>query len=304
MAYDCIIIVGPTASGKTKLSVELAKLLNTEIISADSQQFIKGLDIGTAKVTPDEMCGIKHHMIDIIDVGQDYTVSEYRDETLKLINDLKTQGKIPVIVGGTGLYVNSLIYNYSFGNADKDQSIRDYYFDLYKKNGAEYIHNILKNLDPKSANEIHPNNVKRVVRAIEIARTSDTKKSEQVLEKNNDINPLIVGLNPPRPVLFNNIDKRVDIMMEQGLKKETDKLFEQGYYTNKNVTLPIGYSEWNMYYIQKMPIMSVVEQIKLDTRHYAKRQMTWFKKLDNVVWFNPVETSISDILNSIMQMLK
>lgn len=302
--YDCVIIVGPTASGKTKLSVELAKLLNTEIISADSQQFIRGLDIGTAKITTNEMCGIKHHMIDVIDVGQEYTVSEYREECLKLISNLKSQGKIPIIAGGTGLYVNSLIYNYSFGNTDKNQEIRDYYFDLYNKYDAQYVHNILAELDPKSASEIHPNNVKRVIRAIEIAKLSSTKKSEQVLEKNTEINPLIIGLNPSRQTLYDNINKRADMMIEQGLKNETDKLFKQGYYTTNKITLPISYSEWDKYYVQKMPIKCVVEQIKLDTKHYAKRQMTWFKKLENVVWFNPETTPISEILNSTMQLLK
>lgn len=303
MKYDSIIIIGPTASGKTSLSIALAKMLNGEIINADSQQIIKGLNIGTAKITESEMNGIKHHLLDIIEIGEEYSVSEFRDDSMKIICKLKSDNKLPIIVGGTGLYVNSLIYDYTYGGATKNDEIRNNYFTLAEKNGVEYVHNILKQLDPISAEKIHPNNLKRVIRAIEIALTSDTKKSQQTLTRNKDLNPLIIGLNPGRETLYARIDKRVDEMMSMGLMSEVTILKEKGFY-DKPVNLPIGYSEWTDYFNNKISKEEVVDQIKLDTRHYAKRQMTWFKALENVMWFNPEEKPISDILNSIMQTLK
>jgi len=303
MKYDSIIIVGPTASGKTSLSVELAKALNTEIINADSQQLIKGLDIGTAKVTEAEMQGVKHNMLDIIEVGQDYSVSEFREDCLKHIARIKAEGKVPVVVGGTGLYVNSIIYDYTYGGTDKDDALREEYFKLASTKGNEYVYEILKSLDPKSASEIHPNNLKRVIRAIEIAKKSKQIKSKQSLKLNTQINPLIIGLTIERGELFARIDRRVDLMIEQGLQNEINRLKEQGYY-EKGITLPIGYSEWAGYYDGTLTKEQVIEQIKLDTRHYAKRQMTWFKRLDDVHWFDPIKTPLSDILNSTMQFLK
>ncbi len=300
--YDSVIIVGPTASGKTKLSIELAKLLNSEIISVDSQQLISGLDIGTAKVTTKEMDGIKHHLLDVVKVGDDFSVSEFRDKCMKIIDDLKAQNKLPVIVGGTGLYVNSLIYNYTFGNTSKDEELRNYYFKIANEKGNAYVYDVLLHLDPDAAKQIHPNNLKRVIRAIEIAKGGTIKKSQQVITKNPNLNPLIIGLNPSRETLFKNIDIRVDKMIEDGLRNETDKLYNNGIY-NSNIVLPIGYSEWLPYYNGEKNIKEVVEQIKLDTRHYAKRQLTWFKKLGNVNWFNPEITPLNDILNSIMQTL-
>lgn len=303
MKYDSIIIIGPTASGKTSLSIALAKMLNGEIINADSQQIIKGLNIGTAKITESEMNGIKHHLLDIIEIGEEYSVSEFRDDSMKIISKLRNENKLPIIVGGTGLYVNSLIYDYTYGGATKNDEIRNKYFALAEKNGVEYVHNILKQLDPISAEKIHPNNLKRVVRAIEIALTSDTKKSQQTLTRNKDLNPLIIGLNPGRETLYARIDKRVGEMMSAGLMSEVTMLKEKGFY-DKPVNLPIGYSEWTDYFNNKISKEEVVNKIKLDTRHYAKRQMTWFKALENVMWFNPEEKPISDILNSIMQTLK
>ncbi len=302
MKYDVVIIVGPTASGKTSLSVELAKALNTEIINADSQQLIKGLDIGTAKVTETEMQGVRHNLLDVIQVGQDYSVSEYRDDCLKQIERIKADGKIPVVVGGTGLYVNSIVYDYTYGGTEKDDSLRDEYFKLATIKGNEYVYDILKSLDPKSASEIHPNNLKRVIRAIEIAKNSDKMKSEQSLKPSEQIHPLIIGLTIERDELFKRIDERVDLMVEQGLQTETDHLNQHGFYKNR-ITLPIGYSEWAGYYDGTLTLDQVIEQIKLDTRHYAKRQMTWFKKLDNVHWFDPIKTPLSEILNSTMQLL-
>lgn len=302
IGYDCIIIVGATASGKTSISVKLAKMLGGEIINADSQQLIKGLDIGTAKITPDEMDGVKHHLLNVIEVGQDYGVAEFHKDCLNIINQLKSEKKMPIVVGGTGLYINSLLYDYTYGGASKDDSLRQKYQKLAKEKGQEYVHDILKQLDPKSAETIHPNNLKRVIRAIEVAINSDKKMSEQTLKRSEKIHPLIIGLNPSRDTLYRRINERVDRMIEDGLEKEIEYISSNHLYDNIQ-SLPIGYSEW-FGEGKNRTREEIIEQIKLDTRHYAKRQLTWFKSIPDIIWFNPEEKGENEILNSIMQTLK
>lgn len=300
--YDCIIIVGATASGKTSISIKLAKILGGEIINADSQQLIKGLDIGTAKITPKEMDGVKHHLLNMIEIGQDYGVAEFQKDCLNIINQLRSENKMPIIVGGTGLYINSLLYDYTYGGVSKDENLRNNYQKLAEEKGQEYVHDILKQLDPKSAESIHPNNLKRVIRAIEVAINSDKKISEQTLKRSEKIHPLIIGLNPSRDTLYRRIDERVDRMIEDGLEKEIEYISSNHLYDNIQ-SLPIGYSEWftNGKHNTRE---DVIEQIKLDTRHYAKRQLTWFKSIPDIIWFNPEEKGENEILNSIMQILK
>lgn len=309
MKYNCIIILGPTASGKTKLSVELAKLLNGEVINADSQQIIKGLNIGTAKITPAETEGIKHHLFDIIDIGQDFSVSEYRELAIAKIKEVLTNGKLPIIVGGTGFYINSLLYNYTFGNSNKNEEIREHYEQLANTYGKEYVYNLLKEIDPKGASKIEPNDLKRVIRAIEIFKVSGTKKSDQILERNNDIIPFIVGIDVNRDILYDRINHRVDKMMNDGLESEITFLKDNGFYDlNNNYQLPIGYSEWSGYFTGELTKEEVINQIKADSRHYAKRQITWFKRVEGVNWYTVNSSSDldkvidkvkNDILNNI-----
>jgi len=286
--YNCIIILGTTASGKTKLSVELAKRLNGEIINADSQQIIKGLDIGTAKITQEEMSNIPHHLFNIINVGEEFSVSEYQDMALKKINELLNNNKVPIIVGGTGFYINSLLYNYTFGNTEKDDALRLKLESLANTRGNAFVHHMLEEIDPDSASKLHENDLKRVIRAIEIFKLSGQKKSSQTMTKNSTINPLIIGINIDREVLYEKINKRVDNMIINGLEKEIINLFNDGIYNDAKLSneLPIGYSEWYNFYNNGVSREDTIDKIKQDSRHYAKRQITWFKKVENVNWYN------------------
>jgi len=190
MKYNCIIILGPTASGKTGLSINLAKLLDGEIVNADSQQIIKDLDIGTAKITEEEKQNIPHHLFNIINIGEDFSVSEYQKLAMEKITDILNRNKMPIIVGGTGFYINSLLYDYSFGNSEKNEEIRANLEELAKAKGNLYVYNMLREIDPESASKLHENDLKRVIRAIEIFKLSGEKKSNQQLNKNNLLTPL------------------------------------------------------------------------------------------------------------------
>ena len=298
MKYNCIIILGTTASGKTKLSIELAKKLNGEIVNADSQQIIKGLNIGTAKITEQEKEGIAHHLFDIIEPGQDFSVSEYRDLAMNKIKEILSRGKLPIIVGGTGFYINSLIYNYTFGDSDKNEDLRNRFEQLAKEKGNEFVFEHLKNIDPESAKVLHPNDLKRVIRAIEIFETSGNKKSSQYMTRNKELNPYIVGIQVDRDLLYDRINKRVDLMIDAGLEKEVEVLHKDGFY-DKNYHLPIGYSEWNYYYNNEKTRKETIELIKQNSRHYAKRQITWFKKVENVNWFDLNKLTLDNIIENI-----
>ncbi len=299
MKYDSIIIVGPTASGKTLLSIELAKTLKGEIVNADSQQIYKHLNIGTAKVTDKEKQGINHHLFDLIDVGEDFSVSEYKQLATQKIKELKSKLLLPIIVGGTGFYVESLLYNLDFGTSGKNKELRQKYEQLAQEHGNEYVHNILAQLDPKSANSLHCNDLKRVIRAIEIATDGKIKKSEQSKTPANLLHPLIIGLNTDREVLYNKINLRVEKMLSEGLFDEVIELKNNGYY-DSNCVLPIGYSEWKEFFDNTKSKEEVVEKIKQDTRNYAKRQITWFKRL-NCMWLDlyktPINKAVEKVLN-------
>jgi len=305
MKYNCIIILGPTASGKTAISINLAKQLNGEIINADSQQIIRGLNIGTAKITEKEKQGVPHHLFDIINIGEDFSVSEYQKHAEQKIKEILSRKKLPIIVGGTGFYINSLLYKYTFGNADKNDTIREKYELLSKENGNEYVYNILKDLDIESAKKLHPNDLKRVIRAIEIALTGN-KKSDQQLIKNDIINPYIIYLELDRCLLYQRINNRVDKMMEDGLIVEIDKLYKDGYYNSEDnyKNLPIGYSEWSEFYNNNIDKKNIIEKIKQNSRHYAKRQITWFKKVENNITIKidnntNIDKITKDIINDI-----
>lgn len=306
MMYNCIIILGPTASGKTGLSVELAKRLNGEVINADSQQIIKELNIGTAKITEEEKQNIPHHLFDIIEVGQEFSVSEYSTLALEKIDEILSRNKLPIVVGGTGFYINSLLYKYTFGNADKDESIREYYESLAKEKGNTYVYNILKELDPESATTLHENDLKRVIRAIEIYKTSGDKKSNQQLITNDKIHPYIIGLNVDRDLLYDRINKRVDLMINNGLENEVLNLKSKGFYSpNNKYQLPIGYSEWTEYFNNNLTKEEVIEKIKLNSRHYAKRQITWFKKVNNVNWIRVGDDfNFNKLIDGVVEKLK
>lgn len=287
-----LILTGPTAVGKTKLSVELAKSLNGEIISSDSMQIYRHMDIGSAKVTEDEMSGIKHHMIDIINPNEEFSVSDFRDRAEALIVDIHKRGHLPIVTGGTGLYLNALIYNMDFGNSSSDEKLRDELYSLYYEKGKDYMHNILKTLSPESAERIHPNNVKRVIRAIEIYKLGgELGDFSKDLKLNEKIDAKIVILNRDRKILYERINLRVDMMFDAGLLDEVSKLKNMGYTQDMVSMKGIGYKEVLDYFDGKANLETTKDIIKQSSRKYAKRQLTWFRKYEDALCIDVGEVS-------------
>ncbi len=307
LKYNCVIIIGPTACGKTAVSVELAKHLSGEIISADSLQIYRKLNIGTAKVTEDEMQGVKHYMIDVVEPTDSFSVSQYRDMAEKCFNEIVSDSKIPIIVGGTGLYIKSLLYNNNYGNCSGNAEIRKKYNLLLEKYGKEYVYNILSEIDQVSANKLHVNDTKRVVRAIEIYESTGKTKSQLELENKTSLNnklikPLIIGLNlSSRDNLYNKIDRRVDMMFDNGLEQEVQALLSSGITFHNQAMQAIGYREFEQYIDGQINLNQLKELIKLNTRHYAKRQLTFFNQIPINNWYNTDTQSINDIVEDIIK---
>ena len=302
-----IVIVGPTAVGKTYISVELAKKLNTEIISADSMQIYKGMNIGTAKITEEEKQGIIHHMIDIINPDEEYSVSEFKYDAEKIIDRLLSENRIPIIVGGSGLYVNSLIYDLDFGNTKSNKKLREYYTYYYKEHGEDALYDKLLKIDPVAAEKIHKNNIKRIIRALEVYDITGVKFSElntDIRKKSNKYDCILIGLSMERKVLYERINQRVDEMLSKGLVDEVNSLIKKGYRKNLVSMRGIGYKEIIEYLEGNTDYEEAVNTLKQNTRRFAKRQYTWFLKDENVKWFsvdNPSE--IDKTLDSIIEYL-
>lgn len=276
-----LVIAGPTASGKTALAVELAKKYDGEVVSADSMQIYKRMDIGTAKPDKAEMAGIVHHMIDIVEPEDSFSVADYVDMAHKVIADIVSRKKLPIVAGGTGLYINSLIDDADFSKEPSNDAIKDELYEIFEKEGAKPLLKMLKEVDPVSFERIHPNNIKRVIRAIEFYRTNNRPLSEQSGEnqkKDSRYNPLMLMINPRREVLYERIEKRVDIMLERGLIGEVKSLSEEGL-TKKNQSMQgIGYKEVLEYLGGFMTMNEMIRILKRNSRRYAKRQFTWFKR--------------------------
>ena len=284
-----IILTGPTAVGKTALSIELAKDLNAEIISADSMQLYKYMDIGSAKVTKEEMDNVVHHMIDEVDPDFSFSVSEFQKRSKDYISEISQKGKRVLITGGTGLYLNSLIYDMDFAKSNSTSQVRE----QLEKELEE------KGIDKEAASRIHKNNTKRVIRALEVCL--DGKKMQDFsndLKYNEEYLPIIIVLNRDRDILYNRINKRVDIMMENGLVEEVKKLLTMGYSKDLISMQGIGYKEIVKYLEGEYTLDEAVEIIKRDSRRYAKRQITWFKRYKDSKWFDLGEYSNLDILKS------
>ena len=281
-----IIICGPTASSKSALAIECTKLLNTEIISADSMNVYRGLDIGSAKPTVQEMQGIKHHLIDVVDADQTFSVGDYRELAMPVIEDLHSKGKIPVICGGTGFYINSLIYDLSYGNSCANLEAREKYKNVAEQEGNQKVYDILMQVDPETAKKLHVNDVKRVIRALEIYE-SGYKKSEI----NDNLTPRYdykaYCVNYPTETLYERINKRVDIMFESGLIDEVKSIYDTGIDENYQCMQGIGYKEIIPYLKGESTLEETSNLIKLNTRHYAKRQKTFFKRLDGLIYLEP-----------------
>ncbi len=294
-----LIICGPTASGKSDLALSLARSLNTEIVSADSMYIYKDLNIGTAKPTKQEMQGIKHHLIDVVSPYDNFSVSDYRNLALPIISDILSRGKTPIICGGTGFYINSILYDFSYGNSEANLEIRDKYMKLATQNGNEYVYNILKECDNETANKLHPNDLKRVVRALEIYH-SGTKKSDIKDQLVPKFDYLAYSIDFKREILYSRINNRVDIMVQKGLVAEVENLLNSGVTKNNQCMQAIGYKEIINYIEGNCTLDKAIEDIKLNTRHYAKRQITYFKKL-NVKMLAPAsnEQLTEHILNEL-----
>lgn len=280
-----LIICGPTASGKTALAVECAKLLNSEVISADSMYVYKDLDIGTAKPTHEEMQGVKHHLIDVVSPKENFSVSDYKNIAEPIIKDLLAQNKIPVICGGTGFYINSILYDLSYGGSEANLEVRNYYLNLAKEKGNEYVYNVLVQKDFESAKKLHYNDVKRVVRALEIFE-SGKKKSELNDKLVPKYNYSAYSINFERNQLYDRINQRVDIMINSGLVGEVKNLLDSGVALDCQCMQGIGYKEILQYLTGEITLDSAIELIKLNTRHYAKRQNTFFKRLPNIQYLH------------------
>lgn len=283
-----LCVVGPTASGKTDYAVELALKCGGEVVSCDSMQIYKHMDIGTAKPTADEMKGVKHLMIDIIEPNESFSVARFSEMARECIDDILLRGKMPVLCGGTGLYFDSTINNINFIQMDTDEEYRKYLESAAKEFGNEYVYKILKRVDEESAESIHPNNLKRVIRALEIYKTTGKKKSELDKEQLSEplYEPEITGLMRDREVLYDRINKRVDIMMEKGLVEEVSELIKMGIDTEATSMQAIGYKEIIEYLDGKTSLSDAVDKIKRESRRYAKRQLTWFKRNEKIHWIN------------------
>ena len=301
MKKKLLIICGPTAVGKTKLGIECAKIFNGEIISADCMQIYKHLDIGTAKATCEEQNQATHHLIDIVEPTDTYTVGDFKQDATKIIQDLYKQNKLPIVVGGTGFYIESLLFPYSFGNCPQNLPVREKYNNLANEKGNEFVFEILQKVDPISAEKLHPNDVKRVIRALEIFETTGKPKSEQVLDKTSEYDYKLLLLNCSRPLLYERINKRVDLMMKNGLENEVRKLVSGGLTRENQSMQGIGYKEFHDYFDSKISYEQLVEKIKQDSRNYAKRQLTWFKHMQNI---EQVEIeNIDEIIDNIKKWL-
>ena len=287
-----IVVAGPTASGKTGLAIELAKEFDGEIVNADSMQIYKYMDIGTAKPTVEERAQAKHHLIDFLNPDEEFSVADYTQKAHEVIGDIYGRGKIPVMAGGTGLYINSVINDVSFGEIETDHALREELEERARTEGIESLVNELKEFDPVSAQRIHPNNVRRVVRAIEFYRTTGVPISEhQEMTKQIEsrYNPLMLLINHDREKLYERINLRVDIMMNEGLVDEVQKLVDMGYNKNLNSMQGIGYKEIIDYFDGVYSLDYAVDLIKQSSRRYAKRQMTWFKRDARINYLNAEE---------------
>ncbi len=274
-----IIICGPTASGKTALAVEVAKLLNSEVISADSMYIYKDLQVGTAKPTISEMQGVKHHLIDIITPFDSFSVSDYKQCAQPILQDLISKNKIPVICGGTGFYINSLLYDLSYGNSQANLVAREKYNQLANEHGNEYVYDILKKVDPSTAEKLHYNDLKRVIRALEIYENG-CKKSDICDNIVAKYDYRAFSIDHPRQALYERINARVDAMVNDGLIDEIKTLISKGVNKEHQCMQAIGYKEFFDYFEGITSLDQTIELIKLNTRHYAKRQITFFKKLN------------------------
>ncbi len=291
-----LVICGPTASGKTALAVNCALALHSEIISADSMLVYRDLNIGTAKPTEEEKRGIPHHLIDVVDPSENFSVSDYEKSALPIIEKLLSLKKTPIVCGGTGFYIQALLYKSQFGNAGADERIRKKYEQILLENGKDYLQNLLREKDPESAEILHPNDTNRVIRALEIFDITGKKKSEQQDKPVPRFDFISISIDYPREILYNRIDARVNKMFSSGLTDEVQSLLSRGISPKSQCMQGIGYKEVAEGIEQDLPEEDVRELIKKNTRNYAKRQITFFKRMQNHIFLSPERASAEEVL--------
>ena len=296
-----IVIAGPTACGKTEYAIKVAQHADGEIVSCDSMQLYKYMSIGSAKPTPEEQAAVRHWLIDEIDPRDEFSVARYRDMAKDAINDILSRGKVPVVAGGTGLYLNSLLYDMDFSDADKDTELRKTLMDEAELFGPEFVHKKLEMIDPIKASKIHPNNLKKVIRALEGASSGKgIADFSDLRTRTADYDVLLIGITREREELYDRINRRVDIMVEQGLFKEVEELLEMGLQEEDISMKGIGYKEIIAYFDGVYSKEDAIEKIKQNTRHLAKRQLTWFRRYEDMHWVNISELGDEGALDEIL----
>lgn len=284
-----IILTGPTAVGKTKLSIALAKAVNGEIISADSMQVYKHMDIGSAKIKKEEMCGVPHYLIDVLEPDEEFHVVRFQEMAKLAMNEIYAKGKVPILTGGTGFYIQAVVKDIDFSKESEKSPIREELEQLAKEKGCAYLHEKLQQVDPKSAEKIHANNVKRVIRALEYFELTGNPISvhnEEEALKESPYNVAYFVLNDLREKLYERIDARVDLMLQEGLIEEVSMLAKKGYTKDMVSMQGLGYKEILSYLEGNCTLDEAIYILKRDTRHFAKRQLTWFKREQDVIWIN------------------
>jgi len=285
------VLIGPTAVGKTNLSIELAKKFDGEIISGDSMQIYKGMDIATAKISKEEMQGVPHHLIDIVDPDDSFSVAQFQELVRKKITEITSRGKLPFIVGGTGLYIQSVLFDYQFQETASDPEFRIKLEEIAQIEGSLAIHDRLQEVDPESAAAIHHHNIRRVIRALEVFHVTGRKMSDIQKEQKQEslYDAALIGLTMDREVLYERINKRVNQMLEIGLLEEVQRFYDEGIRDCQSIQA-IGYKEIYKYFDGVQSLDESIEELKQNSRRYAKRQLTWFRNKMNVQWFDMTES--------------
>lgn len=302
-----VVIVGPTASGKTSLSVELSKILDAEIVSADSMQIYKKMDIATAKPTMEERCSIVHHLMDFLDFTESFSVAQYCELAHPAISDIYARGKLPIVVGGTGLYVDSLVNNITFVNTPEDKKLRESLYSLYDEHGVDYLLDMLSKFDSESAKRLsEQKNVKRIIRAIEVYKTTGITQTQINIDSKRNISPykaVKIGLKPyDRQFLYDRIEKRVDQMISDGLLDEAKEFLSQ--HSSNTASMAIGYKELAPYFSGDAELSSCVQNLKKQSRRYAKRQLTWFSKDESINWLYIDKLTHNELVGSALDIIK
>ena len=298
-----IILTGPTAVGKTALSIKLAKAINGAIISADSMQVYRGMDIGSAKIMPEEMDSVEHYLIDVLEPDEEFHVVRFQEMAKAAMENIYAKGQVPIVTGGTGFYIQALLYDIDFTSQEEDTAFREKLEYLANQHGNEFLHDMLKAVDPVSAEKIHANNRKRVIRALEFyekTKTPISEHNETEAAKDSPYGFCYFVLNDDREKVYERIEKRIDLMLEMGLIDEVKNLQDKGYHKSMVSMQGLGYKEILSYLEGEITLEEAIYILKRDTRHFAKRQLTWFRRESDVIWIQKPEYANDDAILAFM----